>query len=175
LSPLTIKEVKIRYKSISSQKPESSKDYSLHLAPALSAGNKIQALHINGNPAEFEISRNAQVIQPEVNIPLKSELIHCEIDFTPSVEILPVIQSPRIGDKDQGLKIISLLTKNSSLTLKVEGLSGKEYSIRLLNCGLIENLEGAELDSNKLRFRIPHGIPGEFVRHTIKIKAENGK
>jgi hypothetical protein len=153
-------------------KPESSKDYSLHLAPALSAGNKIQALHINGNPAEFEISRNAQVIQPEVYIPLKSELIRCEIDFTPSVEILPVILSPRIGDKDQGLKIISLLTKNSSLTLKVEGLSGKEYSIRVLNCELIEKLEGAELDSNKLRFRIPQGKPGEFVGHVVKIKAQ---
>jgi hypothetical protein len=91
------------------------------------------------------------------------------------VEILPVILSPRIGDKDQGLKIISLLTKNSSLTLKVEGLSGKEYSIRLLNCEMIENLEGAELDSNKLRFRIPQGKPGEFVGHTVTIKAKNGK
>jgi hypothetical protein len=156
-------------------KPEAAGDYSLHLAPALSAGNKIQALRINGNPAEFEISRNAQVIQPEVNIPLKSELIRCEIDFTPSVEILPVILSPRIGDKDQGLKIISLLTKNSSLTLKVEGLSGKEYSIRVLNCELIENLEGAELDSNKLRFRIPPGKPGEFLGHVVKIITELGE
>jgi len=151
-------------------KPEAGGDYSLHLAPALSAGNKIIALYINGKPADFEISRNAQVIQPEICIPLKSKLIQCEIDFTPSVEILPVIHSPRIGDKDQGLKIISLRTKNSSLTLKVEGLSGKEYSIRLLNCEMIENLEGAELDSNKLRFRIPQGKPGEFLAHMIRIK-----
>ena len=91
------------------------------------------------------------------------------------MEILPVIHSPRVGDKDEGLKIISLLTKNSSLTLKVEGLSGQEYSVRVLNCELIENLEGAELDSNKLRFRIPPGKPGEFLGHVVKIKAENGK
>jgi hypothetical protein len=68
------------------------------------------------------------------------------------------------------MKIISLHKEKQTVALKVEGISGKTYSLDTLHPEFIDKIKGASLESGQLRFTIPEGTPGEFITHTIVIE-----
>jgi glycogen debranching enzyme len=149
--------------------------YTIRFAPALGIGSKVLSVTVDGIPAEFKTFEKAQVFLVNIEIPVKQGPMHVEIDFVPTVEILPVVPKTKVGDSNKGLKIISLKKEESKMTIKVEGLAGKTYELSLLEPGQIVRVKGAELEKGiepqrgRLILTMPEAKPGEFVPHTIII------
>jgi hypothetical protein len=147
--------------------PENAQGYTLRFAPALGIGTRIQSLHMDGRSVEFETKERAQVVQAESEIPVQEDPLSIEMTFIPSVEILPFVPKSHIGDKNKGLKIISLNKENFKLILEVEGLTNRTYKVQVTQPGLIAKVEGAELKGDGLVPTMPDGKFGDFISHRI--------
>ena len=143
--------------------------YTIHLAPALGSGSRIQSLKIDGVPQEFKVREFPQVIQPYFEIPADQNHQEVVLDYIPYVEVLPSIPLHQVGAGNQSLKIISIQNLADGLIIQVEGLVGKIYSVSVINHELINRIEGARLDGQRLFFQIPGDKTGEWIVHTIKL------
>jgi hypothetical protein len=94
------------------------------------------------------------------------------VHFKPTFEILPFIPETKVGDRNSGLKIISVRKEGRILHLNLEGLANKNYSIQALNLHLAAEISGAERGDGKLLVKMPEGSPGQFVSHKITVKMQ---
>ena len=150
-------------------KSEGAEGYKIHFALNLSATTKIQSLSINGEPAVFNTIHGTQTIQIGADIHINGSPLLFELDTLPSLEILPVIPRTKVGNRNIGLKILSVRKKESSLVIKVEGLAKTDYVLRVLNPEMAESVTGAVLKGGQLKITIPEGPKGEFMLHQITI------
>jgi hypothetical protein len=140
----------------------------LRFAPALAIGTTIHSVSVNGDRrAHAEIS-SAQTIQPMIDLALTTATT-ATIAFDPGVELLPPQVETRTGDTNKGLKIISTSLHDKTMTIVAEGLAGEEYILGINNPGAIASLTGARLSTRELLIRMPAGVRGEFVSHSIVI------
>jgi NADH:ubiquinone oxidoreductase subunit F (NADH-binding) len=95
------------------------------------------------------------------------------MEFDPSVEILPPLVRTKIGDRNKGLKIISVEKEGRLLKVNMEGLADEFYELGVMNEELIDKVEGATLDGNKLKIEIPPGKNQAFLPHQILIYVRN--
>jgi len=149
--------------------PNKAEGCQLVFAPAMALGNEIKAVTVNGDPADFEQKISGSILQPWIVIEVRNEPILIEISFDPTLEILPFPPDTQVGDKNRGLKVISILREGSDITLNVEGLSGNTYRMRVLNSDQIQSMEGAKVKGGWIVLGIPGGEEGEFSSHTIRI------
>lgn len=152
--------------SIQSQKAEG---FRLHFAPALGIGSQIKSLQVDGKPQTFNTRTEGQVIQVKAEIPIDKESMKIKVGYIPTVEILPPSVMTKLGERNKGLKIISLKKEGSELRVRVEGLAGEMYGLRIINEELIKGAEGAELEADKLKIQMPEGKIGAYVPHKIVI------
>jgi glycogen debranching enzyme len=148
---------------------QNSKGFKLHFVPALGLGSKIHSLKIDGSPVDFTVEGKNQAVLLEAEIDLSREHTVIEIEFTPSLEILPVYPVSKVGDRNHGLKLIHLSKQSNELIIRVEGLSEQYYTLSLLNSEKILSAEGAELKNGLLFFTIPEKNSGDFSPHTIRL------
>ncbi|MEJ2635999.1 MAG: hypothetical protein P8184_12000, partial [Calditrichia bacterium] len=109
----------------------------------------------------------AESVQPIVKIPLSGDSVHINILFEPTVELLPPSINTRTGDRNKGLKIISVAKEEKNLEVDVEGLSGRSYSIGITQASKIISVKGASLEGNQLLFDVPGENNCEFSRHAV--------
>jgi len=152
---------------------KNGKGYKIRFAPALGVGTQIKTITVNRQPVPFKIHSSAQIVQPAVDISVKNMPMLIEMDFVPFVEILPVLPKARVGDRNRGLKIISIKKKGTKMEIHGEGISGETYELGVVNTEIIQSIEGADLDAGKLKFYIPDGEAGEFVSYKITINLKN--
>ncbi|HEY6951721.1 MAG TPA: GH116 family glycosyl hydrolase, partial [Bacteroidota bacterium] len=81
-------------------------DWTFSFEPSLGIGTKILAARVNDLAVAFRQVVSSQTVQPVVLTTLGSSL-RIEIDFEPTVELLPPSNETRTGDGNKGLKIIS--------------------------------------------------------------------
>jgi glycogen debranching enzyme len=143
--------------------------YKLKFAPAIGIGSEFLSLMVDGIPVDAQAQQKAQVSLIQAEIPIDDGTMNLSIKFKPTVEILPVITKSRVGDSNQGLKIISIKKEASKLTIKAEGLAGKNYELRLTNPHLITRVEGAARKNESLILSISNGKPGQFIAQNISI------
>ncbi len=153
-------------------KGEKAEGYKIHFAPNLSATIKIQSLSINGEPAVFNTIHGTQTIQIETDIYIDESPLFFELDTLPSLEILPVITRTKVGNRNIGLKILSVRKKESSLVILVEGLAKTDYILRVLNPRMAKSVTGAVLKGGQLKIAIPEGPKGEFMPHKVTIQIQ---
>lgn len=147
-----------------------SHDYTLQVTPALGIGSIINKVTVNGETAQFEQVLSTQTVQPVVNIASKGGSATVEIEFNPTVEILPPYIETKTGDMNKGLKIISLRKEENQLKVDIEGLSGKSYVLEVVNPELIYQIKGASRKGNRIEVKMPNGKVDEFVAHQVIIK-----
>ena len=148
---------------------QNADSYEITLAPALGIGSTVQDVMVNGMPLDYETKESHEVMQPIVMIPVENGSMHAEIRFEPTVEILPTFAGSRVGDRNKGLKIISIKKDESHIVLECEGLSGHKYSIPTVNAELILDVEGGELVEDAVMVSFAGGQHGEFIRQTVRI------
>ncbi len=146
-----------------------SASYALRFAPGLAAGSTIRSAKINGAPAAFEVRTYEQVTQPVVQAELRSSSLTIEVEFVPTLELLPLKPNSQTGDPDRGLKILSVKRQSNRLALAVEGRANEEYDLRLLNGELASSVAGGAIVGDILKVKMPSGNRGEFVRHAVEI------
>ncbi|MFQ5722058.1 MAG: amylo-alpha-1,6-glucosidase, partial [Candidatus Aminicenantales bacterium] len=150
---------------------QKGEDYRLYFAPALAVGSKIKSLVVDGQATPFKIKIFPQAVQAKAEISLNKKSINIEMKFKPTVEVLPPKVITRTGERNRGLKIISIKRgKNKELLIKVEGLAGEKYELNILNPELVKKANGANLEENRLKIQMPAGQPKTFIPHTIIIK-----
>jgi hypothetical protein len=149
------------------------KSFSLVFAPALGAGTRIVRASVNGRPVEPEIILPEVPAGPniQVRVPPFQLAGHdvVELEFEPTVEILPPFIESRVGDYDRGLKMIRVSREGKTVRVVAEGLSGHDYILPITRSGLIAEVTGATLDGGHLLIRIPGEESRRFVRHEIAI------
>ncbi len=150
--------------------PEAREKHTMTFSPCLAKGTQIKQLTVNGTEIPFHTFERQQVTQAESEFPVHDKPLQVELFIEPCFEVLPVIPEVKVGDKDSGIKIISLHKEKQTLTLKVEGISGKTYRLNTLHPEFIDKIKGASLESGQLRLTIPERAPDEFVTHTIVIE-----
>ena len=163
-------EIKKNKRSLTVQvRSKNARQYSLKFAPALPIGTHVESITLDGHPILFETLLFSQVIQPISHIPLKSESHVIEVNYEPTLEILPIITHSKVGDPNRGLKIIHVDKNNEKFLIYMEGIAGKTYKLNLKNTEFVKDVTGAKLIDNKLIITIPNNKSGEFVNHQITI------
>lgn len=149
--------------------------FNLHFAPALGIGSKIKSLKVDGAHSAFISLDKKQMVLAAADIRLSKESMVIEMEFEPFVEILPPVVQIKVGERNKGLKIISMEKQGSLLKVKMEGLADEIYELELMNEELIEKVEGVELEGNKLKIQMPKGKTGTFLPHQIIIHVRNSE
>jgi hypothetical protein len=137
-------------------------------APALGIGSTMNEVRVNGVKVNFSERTSSQTIQPVIETALGGT-VYIEIDFTPTVEILPPPLLAKTGDANKGLKVISTEYRNGELAVVLEGLSGMTYELGIVNEGLLKSTEGCTFSGKNLLIQFPAGQTGNFVRKEIVI------
>ncbi len=153
--------------------PENAEGFRLVFAPALTLGSKVNAIKVNGSTVDCESMTSGSIFQPQISVDIQDNPVLIEIAFSPTLEILPFITDTRVGDRNNGLKIISVHRDGLDVTVNVEGLSGHRYRLGALNTDLIKSIKGAEIRGSRLIINIPDGDQEEFLPHAVQIHLQN--
>ncbi|MGD9346890.1 MAG: GH116 family glycosyl hydrolase [Candidatus Aminicenantes bacterium] len=148
---------------------KNAEDYKLKFAPSLAVGTHVRSVTLDGQPIPFETETFSQVTQVLSLIPVKSKSHAIAVNFTPTVEILPVVTQSREGDPNKGLKIIHVTKEDTKLHIHVEGMAGQTYTMSLRNEEFVGDVRGATLKENELLITIPRSKNGGFVNHQITL------
>ncbi len=153
--------------------------YTVTLAPALGPAARILAVETNGRAAQFSLEKGAQNVIPNIRHTLAEQSLSLEIRYLPGPEIIPVTPESRVGDPNQGLRILSLVGEDEVLALKVEGLSGRSHTINLRHPEVVERIEGGVLEEDRITLKIPGesdaGYRLQILRIHIKAADQNNR
>ena len=148
---------------------ENAEGYRVRFGPVIGTGSQAQSFTVDGDSYPFNATEVGQVVQVSSEIPLHKTSYFLELAFIPTLEILPVDPLSRVGEMSKSVKIISVQREGARLEVKIEGLSGEKYGLGILNTELVESVDGARIEEEKLKFQIPGIRTGLFVPHTIRI------
>jgi hypothetical protein len=137
--------------------------------PSLGIGTKILAARVDGQPVPFGQEVSSQTIQPIVETKLGATT-KIEIDFEPTVELLPPANDSKTGDGNKGMKIISTKLEGNTLGIVVEGLSGEHYRLGMVHAERLASVQGCNVSGSSLLINFPTGKTGEFERKNIKLQ-----
>ncbi len=143
--------------------------YQFTFAPAFGIGTKIQSARVNGQAVPFSLETSTQTVQPIIHAQLEP-LTSIEVDFEPTVELLPPSNDSKTGDTNKGLKIISTMLQGRTVTVVVEGLSGETYKLGLFNADRLASAQGCTVTGSSLSVDFPAGTVGEFGRKVIRLE-----
>jgi len=149
--------------------PDGAAGFRILFSPALGPGTRAGSLTVNGAPVDFTTREKAHVVLVDSMFRAGSDPLVVELAFDPAPEILPFFPRSRVGDADQGLKVISVDKKAAILEVKVEGLAGGSYELGVTHPEKIARVEGARLEGDTLRFTVPGGKPDAFVPHKLAL------
>ena len=91
-----------------------------------------------------------QIIQLLTNIHINRHETIVEIHFEPTLELLPPSNASQLGDRNRGLKIISIKREGQQLIVDTQGISGESYTLNIVNCERMVKVNGAEENENKI-------------------------
>jgi len=140
-----------------------SGDCNMEFSPALSPRTEVASAEINGRPIPLRVERNHEDQHITVRFPICGgpSTLHVRLRNDFAFDISSNL--PRLGERSQGLRVISELwsPKNESLTVNVSGIPGKQYDLMLWNSGQVASVEGGKLIREKIgEARIRVELPG---------------
>ena len=136
--------------------------------PSFGLGTVVLGVAVNGRSLKSEIlaPAGAQAVFPRIEASLgRNDVIEIRLDQAP--ELLPPANPSKTGDTSRGLRLIRSDFRDGRLTTVVEGLSDREYELKVTHSDRIRSVSGAKLEGGSLRVAIPSGAPSAYVRHEI--------
>ncbi|MBN2355970.1 hypothetical protein JXO59_07640, partial [candidate division KSB1 bacterium] len=150
-------------------KSKNAAGYRAIIAPSFSIGTKISQVTVDGKPWPYSLETFTQTTRPRIVLTVTSERHQIVITYRPGVEILPLINRSRTGDRNKGLKIISMQHKLSNLTIQLQGLCDQIYLLRLKDGSMINYVEGGTLKGNTIEIEMPDACESDYVDHKLTI------
>lgn len=144
--------------------------YKIHFAPVLGIGSTVQSLRLDGKSVGFKTQEKGQVVIAESDIPVLENGMALELEYIPTVEILPAVPLSEVGERNKGLKIISFKKEGPHLILRVEGLAEKTYKLGVRNPEAIADVEGAQLLGGQLILSLPENDSSRFASHRVILR-----
>jgi hypothetical protein len=143
--------------------------FQMIFAPSFGPGTDVQAVRLNGKAADFQMTSSPRFALPEVRFSLSGRDT-VEIEFEPTVEVLPPAVDSKVGDPDRALKIIRAVREGDELKVLVEGMFLGANSFSVTRGELIQDVYGAGLTGNLLEFVFP--FDEDFPRFVPKVRNE---
>ncbi|MBD3165692.1 hypothetical protein GF324_03775 [bacterium] len=101
------------------------------------------------------------------------EPVRIAVSSHPTVQVLPVINDSELGDRNRGLKLLTVERKGTTIRIDVEGLAGQEYRLGITHPELVVRVQGARLyDDGSLEVTMPTGDAGQFVEWGLTVHVE---
>ena len=146
----------------------------LVLAPAFPLDARIRKVNVNGRSAKFTLKQlgEKQFAEVVVGESMPSNEIVFTYDEGTDVFVEPEIPQP--GATNQGLRVLRSRAEADELHLTLEGLGGREYSLKALSPKRLAETDGIHIKSNDPRspqlLNITFGgAPDVYVRREIVI------
>jgi hypothetical protein len=146
--------------------------YTVELSPALGPGTIIRSVQLDGTDQRWSAGDAPHISSPKIVSKVVKELSTWEIRFEPTVELLLPGIDTAPGDAARGIQIISIRRRGNRLEVRAQGLVSTKYILHVTHPEMIEQVEGAQLDGDRLAVTVPDGISGEYVplRFIIMLK-----
>jgi hypothetical protein len=151
-------------------RPESG--FQMVFAPSLGPGTKVLAARINGKSVDFKMTSSPRLSRPEVRFSLSGRDT-VEIEFEPTVEVLPPAADLKVGDPDRALKIIRISREEDKLKILAEGLAGQTYILRITCRDLIRSVRGGVLSESGIEIPFPSEQEPRFSGREIVLELKS--
>lgn len=126
----------------------------LLLAPALPALAKITRVTVDGKPVKFTPAFYGANTVCQLEVSLKRRAM-VEISFRDGIEFEPPFEQTQIGDRTASLKVLEVTTPTTNrLAVKLEGLSGRNYLLRVRGVMSILSAQGGVLKGEENGWRL---------------------
>jgi len=142
--------------------------FTMVFGPVFSAGTKVINVTVNGESVPYEVAPSSRAVQPVVEFDLGVSNV-LEVSFEPTVELVPPRFYAQVGESNRGIKIVDMIFRKRKLSVTVEGLAGRYYSLRVVNGERVESVSGARYEDGMLHVHIPDRGRRAFTSHEIVI------
>lgn len=137
--------------------PDEPTKLRMELSPYLPAGSSVDSVTVNDRNVDFQIREGKDFVQIKTSFKLTKET-EVAIHGTEGIALIPLVYSPKPGDKSDGLRIISSELKGNKYVVTVEGpvKSTKNLFIHPGNRKIkyVEDAKLMEYMQDKIRMRI---------------------
>ena len=142
-------------------------------SPAVSPRARVVRAELNGHSVPFQISNNTQDQHINIRLPLalgtNTLRILVQNDF--DLGLTPAL--PALGQRSEGLRVISEVWSGDRLELEVSGSPGIRYAMSVWNAGQVASVDGSKLEKVgtevQLRFQFPETATDVYPREKIVI------
>jgi len=146
--------------------------YSIEFAPALGPGTTIDSVRVEGRHFPFAVNNHSQAVQPTVHFICPPQGAEVEIFYRPGLELVLPANDLRLGQADEGLKLISMAPGENAITITAEGLAGRRYLLTIPENRPIRKVLGAQLDGNTILLSFPDEGGGGFREASFTVEWE---
>ena len=101
------------------------------VAPAFPLDARIRSVAVNGNAVKFDTQRMGDVQRIEVNVNPEAPISEIVFTYDEGTDVYVERESLRPGAGNEGLRVLSSHAEANALRLRLEGLGGRTYELRM--------------------------------------------
>jgi glycogen debranching enzyme len=144
----------------------------LTVAPAFPPDARISSVTVNGATVRPEIVRLGDEQRARVVVERASRTTDLIFTYGEGTEVDADVQSPLVGDANEGLRILRVRADDKALHLLLEGRAGRTYVLRVRSPRRVQAVDGVELlpmrdSAQPLRIRFDGN--GDYVRRDLTV------
>lgn len=145
-----------------------NKSFEVIFTPSVGLGHKLKSAIINGNEIKYDEIKSTQAYVIQTTFPVNGKE-KIDLVYSPVPELYLLPYNVKIGQVNEGLKVISQELKGNVLNITVQGLPGKTYELGIENSKMIKSINNGEIEGNKII--IPFKQSGNnFIEKIITIE-----
>ncbi len=136
-------------------------------SPSLPHGTKIKGVKLNGNelPLNVKEKYGKETVEIKFEPERDNNLI---IQMEEGISFTPPDTPLQIGEEDSSLKVTEIEEKDGRIEINLEGISRKEYILRVRNPELVKKVEGGRLEKERIIIFFEKG-KGDFEKKKVLI------
>lgn len=134
---------------LSLQVESQTKDsYHLHFSPSLGFGTRVRSVRSNGVEIDYGTEENNGEVRCLISLEMAGKTdVEIETEKSVCLDFSP--RFPQIGDRTSGLKIIRAQYRDDELSLFVEGVGGREYSLDMITSRSVASAREADVEDTE--------------------------
>ena len=142
------------------------------IAPAFPLDARIRSVTVNGNAVKFETLRMGDVQRIEANVNPEASISEIVFTYDEGTDVYVEREALRPGASNEGLRVLGSRAEANALRLRLEGLGGRTYDLRVRTQRRIGDASGVKVGraagSADQQLSITFdGPPGTYVRREV--------
>ncbi len=153
------------------------------LSPSLGLLSRVRSVAVTGaaktGMALLPVSPNGQDLHLMIPISLTGkEEANVDILYDAGIELEAPIEAPRPGGTSFNLRILGMRAEGGRVSAELEGLSGRDYTVRVHTSLPIRGIKGGErvaADPKQIHVSFPSADPPRWIRSTLEIEVQRAQ